>query len=73
LQAFYEETPRGALTLPQVVHLPYGVVVLIVVAVALGGFRAAEWVEAKMAIRARSLTTHDTARGGVGVIEGAGA
>jgi hypothetical protein len=73
LQAFYEETPRGALTLPQVVHLPYGVVVLIVVAVALGGFRAAEWVEAKMAVRARNLTTHDAARGGVGLVEGAGA
>jgi uncharacterized membrane protein YedE/YeeE len=71
LQAFYEETPRGALTLPQVVHLPYGVVVLIVVIVALGGFRAAEWIEVKMAARGRGLTTHDTAR--VGLVEGAGA
>jgi uncharacterized membrane protein YedE/YeeE len=62
LQVFYEETPRGALTIPQVVHLPYGVVVLIVVVTALGGFRAAEWVEAKMAVRGKSLTTHDVTR-----------
>jgi uncharacterized membrane protein YedE/YeeE len=73
LQAFYEETPRGALTLPQAVHLPYGVVVLIAVIVALGGFRAAEWIEVKMAARDRGLTTHDTARGGVDLVEGAGA
>ena len=45
LQAFYEETPRGALTLPQAFHLPYGIVVLVVVLVAIGGFRVAERIE----------------------------
>jgi uncharacterized membrane protein YedE/YeeE len=50
LRSFYESTPRGALTLPQFLHLPYGVVVLIVVLVALAGFRAAEWIEAQNAV-----------------------
>ena len=45
LQGFYEETPRGSLTLPQLTHLPYGVVVLIIVLVAIGGFRVAEHIE----------------------------
>jgi uncharacterized membrane protein YedE/YeeE len=45
LQGFYESTPRGAYTLPQLLHLPYGVVVMAVVAVALAGFRGAEWIE----------------------------
>jgi uncharacterized membrane protein YedE/YeeE len=44
---FYESTPRGALTLPDVFHVPYGVGVAAVVAVALVGFRAAEGIEKK--------------------------
>lgn len=47
LQPFYELTPRGTLTLPQVFHLPYGVVVLLIVFAAVVGFRAAEWLEAR--------------------------
>jgi hypothetical protein len=49
LQAFYESTPRGSFTLPQLLHLPYGVVVGLVVAMALAGFAAAEWVEKRNA------------------------
>ncbi len=49
LQKFYESTPRGAYTLPQLFHLPYGVVVMFVVAAALLGFRAAEWIERRSA------------------------
>jgi uncharacterized protein len=45
LQHFYESTSRGALTLPQLLHVSYGVVVCIVVAVALVGFRVAERIE----------------------------
>lgn len=45
LQTFYARGARGTWTLPQALHLPYGVVVLAIVAVALGGFRVAEWVE----------------------------
>ncbi len=36
---FYESTARGAITLPQLLHLPYGAVVFAVVAMALAGFR----------------------------------
>lgn len=52
LASFYESTALGAFTLPQLLHVPYGVAVAAVVFVALGGFRAAELVETRM--RARS-------------------
>ena len=55
LRSFYERTPRGSLTLPQVFHLPYGVVVLLVVLVALGGFRGAEWIEGRAAARGSTV------------------
>jgi hypothetical protein len=43
--AFYESTPRGSFTLPALLHVPYGVVVAGVVAIALAGFAGAEWLE----------------------------
>jgi uncharacterized protein len=43
-QAFYERDARGALTWPQVLHVPYGTVVLVVVLMAIAGFIAAERV-----------------------------
>jgi len=45
LRDFYSSTSRGALTLPEVLHVPYGVVVCAVVFVALAGFAAAERIE----------------------------
>jgi len=45
LERFYNSTARGQLTLPTALHLPYGVVVLVVVLFALGGFRLAELLE----------------------------
>jgi rhodanese-related sulfurtransferase/uncharacterized membrane protein YedE/YeeE len=45
LAGFYESTARGALTLPQLLGVPYGVVVAAVVAVAAAGFWAAEAIE----------------------------
>ena len=45
LLSFYESTSRGALTLPQLTHVPYGVIVFAIVAVALAGFRIAEFIE----------------------------
>lgn len=45
LRAFYESTPRGTLTIPAFLHLPYGVVVLVVVLVAIAGFSVAGRVE----------------------------
>ena len=47
LQHFYESTGRGALTLPQLLHVPYGVVVFAVVAIALIGFRVAQAIESR--------------------------
>jgi hypothetical protein len=51
LEHFYASTSRGAFTLPQLLHVPYGVAVALVVCVALVGFRGAEFVEARMAAR----------------------
>jgi uncharacterized protein len=47
LRALYEATPRGALTLPAWLGVPYGAVVLAVVAIALVGFRVAGRIEAR--------------------------
>jgi hypothetical protein len=48
---FYRSTELGVLTLPQVFHLPPGVVLFAVVLMALGGFAGAGWVERRMAAR----------------------
>lgn len=45
VSGFYESGNFGRLTLPDVFHLPYGVVVFLVVLMALGGFVIAEWAE----------------------------
>jgi len=45
LQSLYESTSRDALTIPGLMQVPYGRVVFAVVAMALIGFRAAEWIE----------------------------
>jgi uncharacterized membrane protein YedE/YeeE len=47
LQPFYESTSRGSLTLPELLHLPYGVVVCAIVVLALLAFRAAQWWESR--------------------------
>ena len=49
LGRFASSTARGTLTLPQVIGASQGVTVLVVVALALGAFRAAEWLEARRA------------------------
>jgi hypothetical protein len=51
LEHFYLSTARGTFTLPQLLHVPYGVAVAGVVCVALAGFRGAELVEARSAAR----------------------
>ena len=48
LAEFYASTPRGEFTLPQLLRVPYGVVVAAVVIVALVGFRGAELVESRV-------------------------
>lgn len=52
LQHFYESTARGTYTLPDALHLPYGVVVFAIVAIALAAFRGAEWLERRAAASA---------------------
>ncbi|MEO8505965.1 MAG: YeeE/YedE thiosulfate transporter family protein [Acidobacteriota bacterium] len=52
LQTFYESGAEGTFTLPELLHLPYGVVVAIVVVVALLGFRLAERLERRAAAHA---------------------
>ena len=51
LEHFYASTSRGAFTLPQLMHVPYGVAVAAVVCIALAGFRVAELVEARSSLR----------------------
>ena len=45
LRHFYESTSRGALTLPELLHIPYGIVICAVVAMALIAFQFAERLE----------------------------
>jgi uncharacterized membrane protein YedE/YeeE len=47
LRNFYDGSARGGLTLPQLLHVPYGVVVCAVVAVALTAFATAERWESR--------------------------
>lgn len=46
--AFADSTARGAWTLPQALGVSYGTVVGIIVAVALGAFAGAEWLERRV-------------------------
>jgi hypothetical protein len=51
LEGFYTSTPMGTITLPEILHLPYGMVVFAVVLMAIGGFAGATRVERWMAER----------------------
>ncbi len=53
IQGFMDSGDLGRLTLPELLHLPAGVVVALVVAMAIGGFVGAEWVERWSAARSR--------------------
>jgi hypothetical protein len=44
-KTFYDSTARGTFTLPDLLHVSYGVVVFGIVVIALAGFRAAEAIE----------------------------
>ena len=48
LEAFYNSTPMGEMTLPALLGLPYGLIVFAVVVMAIGAFAAAEWGERLM-------------------------
>jgi uncharacterized membrane protein YedE/YeeE len=49
LQGFIDSSDYGRLTLPELFHLPYGVVVLAVLVMAIAGFFGAHWVERRFA------------------------
>ncbi len=49
VKGFYEAGAMGKLTLPEALHLPYGLVVLLVVLMAIGGFAGASWLERRFA------------------------
>jgi hypothetical protein len=51
IEGFMASGDLGRRTLPEVLHLTYGLVVFLVVLMALGGFAGAEWVERWMARR----------------------
>ncbi|MCC6397878.1 MAG: YeeE/YedE family protein [Bacteroidetes bacterium] len=51
LGGFYTATPMGQITLPQLLNVPYGLVVFLVSLMAVGGFAGATWVEKRMASR----------------------
>jgi uncharacterized membrane protein YedE/YeeE len=73
LERFYERTPRGALTLPQVAHVPYGLAVLLVVLAALAGFVGAERIEARARTTKMPAAPNEIRSTVAGVVEGAGA
>ena len=45
--SLYERTPRGTLLLPDVLGVSYGLVVMAVAAIALAGFAATRWLDAR--------------------------
>jgi uncharacterized protein len=51
MKGFYTSTPMGQITLPQLLHLPYGLIVFFVALMAVGGFAGATWVEKAMAAK----------------------
>ncbi|HEX3766020.1 MAG TPA: YeeE/YedE thiosulfate transporter family protein [Kofleriaceae bacterium] len=62
LRGLYEATPRGALTVPAWLGVPYGVVVLAVVAIALVGFAAVERLGARAAAASEASAAMGRAR-----------
>lgn len=51
ISSFVNSTNLGVITLPEFLHLPYGMIVFFVVVMALGAFALAEWSEKKFAFR----------------------
>ena len=56
VKPLHEMTAMGAVTIPQYFNLPYGLVVLAVVLMAVSGFAGATWVERWMASRGTGAT-----------------
>lgn len=52
IEGFFYARPMGGVTIPELFHLPYGLLVFLVVLMAVGGFVGAEVVERKLAKKA---------------------
>jgi uncharacterized protein len=48
LSGFFYSTNMGEITLPQLINLPYGLIVFLVVLMAIGAFAGSEWLERKL-------------------------
>jgi uncharacterized membrane protein YedE/YeeE/rhodanese-related sulfurtransferase len=59
LQRFYESGARGSFTLPQLLHVPYGLVVFGIVAIAVAGFRFTSLISRKT-VRASDVLPSST-------------
>ena len=46
---FFYSTPMGQINLPDLLGINYGIIMLLVILMAIGGFTAAEWAEKLMA------------------------
>jgi hypothetical protein len=55
IEGFYTSTAMGHITLPELVNLPYGLVVSVVALIAVGGFAGATWVEKAVAAKKGAL------------------
>jgi len=51
LKGFYNATPMGQITLPQLLKMPYGLIVFFVAIMAVGGFAGATWWRKQWAAR----------------------
>jgi hypothetical protein len=49
VESFYNSTPMGTVTLPQLFGVSYGLILFLVVVMAVGGFLLASWAEKKFA------------------------
>ncbi len=47
VEPLYRATPMGQITLPELIDVPYGWAVFVVVVMALAAFRGSEWIESR--------------------------
>ncbi len=45
IEGFFNSTPMGSINLPSLLNVDYGLVLLVVILMAIGGFTGAEWIE----------------------------
>jgi uncharacterized protein len=62
LRHFYESGAHGAWTLPQVLHVPYGAAVFLVVVLALAAFAGCEHLEQRLSRRGGAASQADLSR-----------